>query len=92
VSHTDQNITTILYQNQVGGLEVMTKDEKWISYMPSPNSFVVMIGDSLKVSSFLTINSSLKNITTKLDVTLNAMDVASNIVSSNCGRDYITFY
>jgi isopenicillin N synthase-like dioxygenase len=55
VSHTDQNITTILYQNQVGGLEVMTKDEKWISYMPSPNSFVVMIGDSLKVSSFLTI-------------------------------------
>jgi isopenicillin N synthase-like dioxygenase len=55
VSHTDQNITTILYQNQVGGLEVMTKDEKWISYKPSPNSFVVMIGDSLKVSSFITI-------------------------------------
>ncbi|KAK2359929.1 2-oxoglutarate (2OG) and Fe(II)-dependent oxygenase superfamily protein [Trifolium repens] len=51
VSHTDQNITTILYQNQVGGLEVMTKDEKWISYKPSPNSFVVMIGDSLKAWS-----------------------------------------
>jgi isopenicillin N synthase-like dioxygenase len=39
----------------VGGLEVMTKDEKWISYKPSPNSFVVMIGDSLKVSSLITI-------------------------------------
>jgi isopenicillin N synthase-like dioxygenase len=55
VNHTDQSITTILYQNHVGGLEVMTKDEKWISYKPSLNSFVVMIGDSLKVSSFITI-------------------------------------
>ncbi|XP_061365053.1 probable 2-oxoglutarate-dependent dioxygenase AOP1 [Gastrolobium bilobum] len=45
--HTDRNIMTILYQNEVEGLEVMTKDGKWISYKPSPNSFVVMIGDSL---------------------------------------------
>ncbi|XP_022983670.1 probable 2-oxoglutarate-dependent dioxygenase AOP1 [Cucurbita maxima] len=45
-SHTDKNIVTILYQNHVEGLQVQTKDGKWISFQPSPNSFVVMIGDS----------------------------------------------
>ncbi|KAK7294135.1 hypothetical protein RJT34_17018 [Clitoria ternatea] len=46
-THTDKNIVTILYQNQVEGLEVLTKDGKWINYEPTPHSFVVMIGDSL---------------------------------------------
>ncbi|ESW07711.1 hypothetical protein PHAVU_010G152300 [Phaseolus vulgaris] len=45
-AHTDKNIVTILYQNEVEGLEVLTKDGTWISYKPSPHSFVVMIGDS----------------------------------------------
>ncbi|KAD6794658.1 hypothetical protein E3N88_05554 [Mikania micrantha] len=46
-SHTDKNIVTILHQNQVDGLEVQTKSGDWIKVQPSPNSFVVMIGDSL---------------------------------------------
>ncbi|KAK9281858.1 hypothetical protein L1049_004764 [Liquidambar formosana] len=46
-SHTDKNIMTILYQNQVDGLEVQTKGGEWINVKPSPNSFIVMIGDSL---------------------------------------------
>ncbi|CAJ2656212.1 unnamed protein product [Trifolium pratense] len=46
-THTDKNVVTILYQNQVEGLEVMTKDGKWISYKPTQGSFVVMIGDTL---------------------------------------------
>lgn len=51
-THSDKNVVTILYQNQVEGLQVMTKDGKWISYKPSSSSsFVVMIGDSLHVSS-----------------------------------------
>ncbi|KAF9612984.1 hypothetical protein IFM89_004788 [Coptis chinensis] len=45
-SHTDKNIVTILSQNQVHGLEVQTKDGEWIDVKVSPNSFVVMIGDS----------------------------------------------
>ncbi|KDP37168.1 hypothetical protein JCGZ_06224 [Jatropha curcas] len=45
--HTDKNIVTILYQNQVDGLEVKTKEGEWINVKLSPHSFVVMIGDSL---------------------------------------------
>ncbi|CAK9174662.1 unnamed protein product [Ilex paraguariensis] len=45
-AHTDKNIVTILYQNQVDGLEVQTKDGEWINVKPSPDSFTVMIGDS----------------------------------------------
>lgn len=46
-AHTDKNIVTILYQNQVDGLEVQTKDGEWIKAKPSKDSFVAMIGDSL---------------------------------------------
>lgn len=46
--HTDKNFVTILYQNQVEGLEMMTKDGQWISYKSSSSgSFVVVIGDSM---------------------------------------------
>ncbi|XP_065869242.1 probable 2-oxoglutarate-dependent dioxygenase AOP1.2 [Euphorbia lathyris] len=45
-AHTDKNIVTILYQNQVDGLEVKTKNGEWINLKLSPESFVVMIGDS----------------------------------------------
>ncbi|XP_015868730.2 probable 2-oxoglutarate-dependent dioxygenase AOP1 [Ziziphus jujuba] len=46
-AHTDKNIVTILYQNQVEGLEVQTKNGDWITVKPSQDSFTVMIGDSL---------------------------------------------
>ncbi|KAL9460388.1 hypothetical protein AB3S75_003571 [Citrus x aurantiifolia] len=47
-AHTDKNIVTILYQNQVEGLELQTKNGEWINVKPSsPHSFIAMIGDSL---------------------------------------------
>ncbi|PIA65331.1 hypothetical protein AQUCO_00100659v1 [Aquilegia coerulea] len=44
--HTDKSIVSILCQNQVNGLEVQSKDGTWIEVKISPNSFIVMIGDS----------------------------------------------
>ncbi|KAI9084657.1 hypothetical protein K1719_033439 [Acacia pycnantha] len=44
--HTDGGIVTILYQNEVQGLEIETKDGNWIK--PSPLSFVVYLGDSFQ--------------------------------------------
>ncbi|KAE8696100.1 2-oxoglutarate-dependent dioxygenase AOP2 [Hibiscus syriacus] len=46
-SHTDKNIVTILYQNEVDGLEVQTKEGEWINVKPSKHTFTVMIGESL---------------------------------------------
>nr|ACH85896.1 GSL-ALK copy 1 [Brassica juncea]ACH85897.1 GSL-ALK copy 1 [Brassica juncea] len=46
-SHTDKNLLTVLYQYEIDGLEVLTKDEKWIRLKPAHNSFVVIAGDSL---------------------------------------------
>ncbi|ESQ37985.1 hypothetical protein EUTSA_v10028690mg [Eutrema salsugineum] len=46
-THTDKNLFTVLYQYEVEGLELLTKDEKWIRLKPSHNSFVVMAGDTL---------------------------------------------
>ena len=50
--HTDKNIVTILYQNEVDGLGLQTKDGEWIDVKPSKDSFIVMIGESLHVSFF----------------------------------------
>ncbi|KAL8458122.1 hypothetical protein ACS0TY_035853 [Phlomoides rotata] len=48
-SHTDDGIITILYQvNEVRGLQVQTKDGSWITYKPSPNSFIVMVGECFR--------------------------------------------
>lgn len=48
--HTDKNMMTVLCQGAIDGLEVQLKDGEWIT--AKPNSFTVMIGDSLFVSSF----------------------------------------
>lgn len=45
-AHTDKNMVTILYQNEVNGLEVQTKGGQWIVVEPSLDSFVVMIGQA----------------------------------------------
>ncbi|CAF2034996.1 BnaA09g01270D [Brassica napus] len=47
LSHTDKSITTILHQYEVDGLEIKTKDNKWIKVKPSQHCFIIMVGDFL---------------------------------------------
>ncbi|GKV04301.1 hypothetical protein SLEP1_g16473 [Rubroshorea leprosula] len=48
IPHQDKNMISILYQlNEVDGLEIQTKDGEWISVKASPESFIVVIGESL---------------------------------------------
>ena len=46
-THTDYGNLTILGQDDVGGLEVRTRQGEWISATPIPGTFVCNIGDCL---------------------------------------------
>ncbi|KAG8492489.1 hypothetical protein CXB51_009752 [Gossypium anomalum] len=48
-AHCDSNTMSLLYQNEVNGLQIQSKDGEWINMKPSPNSFIVLIGESLSV-------------------------------------------
>ncbi|KAF9612985.1 hypothetical protein IFM89_004789 [Coptis chinensis] len=46
-AHTDKCFVTVLHQNQINGLQVLTKEGEWFPLAPSsPKSFIVMIGES----------------------------------------------
>ncbi|KAJ8759255.1 hypothetical protein K2173_006775 [Erythroxylum novogranatense] len=44
VPHTDSDFLTILYQDQVGGLQLL-KDSKWVAVKPNQHALIVNIGD-----------------------------------------------
>lgn len=50
VPHTDSDFLTILYQDQVGGLQLM-KDSKWVAVKPNQDALIVNIGDLFQVFS-----------------------------------------
>jgi len=43
--HTDFGCITLLAQDDIGGLEVLNKEGKWVEVQPIPFSFIVNIGD-----------------------------------------------
>ncbi|KAJ0726045.1 putative thebaine 6-O-demethylase [Helianthus annuus] len=50
--HKDAGALTILAQDDVGGLEVKRKtDRAWIFVKPTPNAFIVNVGDIIQVIS-----------------------------------------
>ena len=54
--HCDPTSLTILYQDQVGGLEVFTNN-KWQSVEPRPDALVINIGDTFMVRFHFYINN-----------------------------------
>ncbi|EXJ88750.1 hypothetical protein A1O1_05682 [Capronia coronata CBS 617.96] len=46
-SHTDLQCFTLLWQDHVGGLQVLNTEGQWIKATPVPGTFVVNIGDFL---------------------------------------------
>ncbi|KAI2636508.1 2OG-Fe(II) oxygenase [Hypomontagnella submonticulosa] len=47
-SHTDLQFFTMLWQDQMGGLQVLTRDGQWLNAVPIEGTFVVNIGDYLQ--------------------------------------------
>nr|CAB3490219.1 unnamed protein product [Digitaria exilis] len=48
--HSDSSFMTVVFQDQVGGLQVLNNN-KWIEAKPIPGAFIVNIGDLLQIVS-----------------------------------------
>ena len=49
--HTDQGAITLLFQDNIGGLQAFSKDNGWIDIEPMEDALVVNIGDIVQVWS-----------------------------------------
>ncbi len=46
-AHTDYGCLTLLWQDEVGGLQVQGRDGDWVTALPIPDTLVVNVGDLL---------------------------------------------
>lgn len=56
--HTDMSCLTIVYQDEIGGLQVRSKEGKWMNILPCEDTLVVNIGDMLQAWSNERLRSS----------------------------------
>ncbi|KAJ1269660.1 hypothetical protein BS78_07G228800 [Paspalum vaginatum] len=52
--HSDYGLLTLVLQDHVEGLQVMTQDGRWLTVDPIPGAFVVNVGDHLECRSTAT--------------------------------------
>jgi isopenicillin N synthase-like dioxygenase len=47
-AHTDWGAITLLYQDEVGGLEILGPEGEWLPATPIPGAFVINLGDMIR--------------------------------------------
>lgn len=50
-AHKDGELLSLILQDGIGGLQVLTEDGGWLDASPSPGSYVVNIGEQLELAS-----------------------------------------
>ncbi|XVE56408.1 hypothetical protein DITRI_Ditri04bG0006500 [Diplodiscus trichospermus] len=66
--HTDMSCVTFVYQDETGGLQVRSKEGKWMDINPSENTLVVNIGDLMHAWSNGKLRSSEHRVVLKRNV------------------------
>lgn len=61
-SHTDIQCITLLWQDDTGGLQVLSASDEWLDARPVPNTLVVNIGDFLQRLSNNTFKSTVHRV------------------------------
>lgn len=49
--HQDGNCITLVFQDEIGGLEIL-KNDNWIQIEPSEGDIIVNLGDMIQVKNF----------------------------------------
>lgn len=49
--HKDGGALTVLWQDQIGGLQVKRKDGEWIGVKPRRDAFIINVGNLFQVTS-----------------------------------------
>lgn len=101
--HTDMSCITVVYQDETGGLQMRSKDGKWIDINPCANSLVVNIGDLMQAWTNGRLRSSEHRVVLKRPV--NRLSMAffwcfeddklilapDEVVGDGCSRKYKAF-
>lgn len=66
--HTDMSCVTIVYQDDIGGLQVRSKEGKWMDISPCEGTLVVNVGDMLQAWSNEKLRSSEHRVVLKQPV------------------------
>ncbi|KAL7003421.1 hypothetical protein U1Q18_004578 [Sarracenia purpurea var. burkii] len=66
--HTDMSCVTILYQDEIGGLQVRSRKGKWMDISPRDDTLVVNIGDLMQAWSNGKLRSSEHRVVLKQPV------------------------
>ena len=61
-SHQDTNWLSVVFQHEVAGLEMQSRDGEWIVVEPSPTSLVFMVGNALRVRTLAVAFASAPNL------------------------------
>ena len=95
--HTDYGALTILFQDSIGGLEVKTVDNKWISAPYYEDTVLINVGDVMEMWTNGLLKSTLHRVVNPTDERVNKPRYSSAFFCDpdldaeiNCIEDFVT--